>query len=132
MSRPPARFDAFRARAQRLLEEPGRVQTLAQQATRKLARTGGESVRELRDNLQLAVDMVRAWASGEYRHFSNQTLLIVVAALLYFVVPLDVIPDFIFGWGFVDDAAVLGYVFTQLGEEVEAFKSWREQQRPLP
>ncbi len=30
-----------------------------------------------------------------------------MAALAYFVLPIDVIPDFIAGFGFTDDAAVL-------------------------
>ncbi|MFT5392093.1 MAG: uncharacterized membrane protein YkvA (DUF1232 family) [Gammaproteobacteria bacterium] len=32
---------------------------------------------------------------------------VLFAALAYFVLPIDVIPDFIFGIGFTDDAAVL-------------------------
>lgn len=33
--------------------------------------------------------------------------LILIAALAYFVTPFDVVPDFIIGLGFVDDATVL-------------------------
>lgn len=33
--------------------------------------------------------------------------LILIAALAYFVTPFDVVPDFILGFGFVDDASVL-------------------------
>ena len=32
---------------------------------------------------------------------------VLLAALAYFVIPVDVIPDFIAGFGFTDDAAVL-------------------------
>ena len=34
--------------------------------------------------------------------------LTLIAALAYFVSPFDAVPDFLFGIGFVDDAAVLG------------------------
>jgi DnaJ-domain-containing protein 1 len=34
-----------------------------------------------------------------------------VIALLYFISPYDVIPDFVFGPGWLDDLAVLGLVF---------------------
>jgi uncharacterized membrane protein YkvA (DUF1232 family) len=50
---------------------------------------------------------------------------VLAAAVLYFVVPLDVIPDFIFGLGFVDDIAVVAYVFGQVREEIRAFEQWR-------
>jgi len=131
VSRPPARFDEFRRKAEAMLEQPGRVQRLAQQATRKMAATGGDKFRELREQLKLAIALVGAWVAGDYRDVSNKTVVILVAALLYFVVPLDVIPDFLFGWGLLDDAAVLGYVFSQLGGEIDAYRTWREQQEAL-
>jgi len=131
LSRPPVRFDEFRRRAEELLNQPGRVQRLAQQATRKLTSAGGDKFRELRDQLKLAIAMVSAWVAGDYREVSHKTIAILVAALLYFVVPMDVIPDFLFGWGFLDDAAVLGYVFSQLSGEVDAFRTWREQHESI-
>ena len=33
------------------------------------------------------------------------------------------------GWGLLDDAAVLGYVFSQLHVEIEAFKVWQGQDK---
>jgi len=65
---------------------------------------------------------------GEYEGISRQTLVAVTAALLYFVVPFDVIPDFLLGWGFVDDAAVVGYVMTMLAAEMDTFRRWQERE----
>ena len=45
--------------------------------------------------------------------------------MVYFVVPLDVIPDFILGWGLIDDIAVIGYVFGQVQVEIAAFRAWQ-------
>ncbi|NTS32676.1 DUF1232 domain-containing protein [Phyllobacterium sp. BT25] len=39
---------------------------------------------------------------------------ILLASLAYFVLPLDFIPDFIFGLGFTDDAAVLMAALTAI------------------
>tara|TARA_B100000809_G_scaffold24373_2_gene21317 strand:- start:8398 stop:8655 length:258 start_codon:yes stop_codon:yes gene_type:complete len=63
---------------------------------------------------------------GEYDGVSRQTIVAVTAALLYFVMPLDVIPDFLIGWGFIDDASVVGYVMTMLAAEMDAFRRWQE------
>jgi uncharacterized membrane protein YkvA (DUF1232 family) len=49
-----------------------------------------------------------------------------VAALIYFVNPLDLIPDFIFAFGFLDDAAVIGYVVSLLRSEIDLFETWQE------
>ena len=68
---------------------------------------------------------MKAWLTGEYRDVSSATLISVVAAILYFVVPLDAIPDFILGWGLVDDVAVVSYVMSLVLDELERFEIWR-------
>ena len=128
-AKPPARFEEFQRRAQQLLSEPSRVKSLVTQANKKLVRASGGRVNDMIGQIKLAIALVRAWLAGDYQQVSNKTLAILVAALLYFVVPFDVIPDFLFGWGLLDDAAVLGYVFTQLHVEIEAFKVWQGQDK---
>jgi uncharacterized membrane protein YkvA (DUF1232 family) len=48
-------------------------------------------------------------------------------ALAYFVMPFDVIPDFLFGLGFTDDAAVLIAAFT--AAKVHISEAHREKAR---
>ncbi|MFZ3154888.1 YkvA family protein, partial [Pseudomonas sp.] len=71
-----------------------------------------------------------AWWRGEYRAIDSRALLAVVAALLYFVTPLDAIPDWLFGIGLVDDLAVLAWVLRTWQEELAAFQQWRAAQAP--
>jgi uncharacterized membrane protein YkvA (DUF1232 family) len=35
----------------------------------------------------------------------------------------------LFGWGLIDDAAVISYVVAQLSSELEAFAVWQEAQQ---
>ncbi len=126
MSEPPRRFEEFRRRAEAMVDSPGRLQRLLRQVAGKISAAGGGRFVEMRDQLALGLALVKAWMSGEYREVSKSTIVALVAALLYFVVPFDVIPDFLFGWGYLDDAAVLGYVFMQLRSEIEAFRRFRE------
>ena len=44
--------------------------------------------------------------------------LTLIGALAYFVMPLDMIPDFIFGLGFVDDASVLTAAIAAVGSSI--------------
>ncbi|XOV85685.1 MAG: YkvA family protein [bacterium] len=124
----PRRFNEFRRRAETLVTDPARVRELLNNADRKQNRAGGEKLREMRRQLSVAIAMVKAWVAGDYRQVSNKTIVILVAALLYFVMPLDVIPDFLLGFGFVDDAAVLVYAFSALKEEIAAFQAWQQHQ----
>ncbi|WP_289059776.1 DUF1232 domain-containing protein [uncultured Mesotoga sp.] len=56
-----------------------------------------------------------------------KTIILITAALIYFVSPVDAIPDFLIGIGFVDDGAVIAYVFSALNEDIESFKTWKEE-----
>jgi uncharacterized membrane protein YkvA (DUF1232 family) len=52
------------------------------------------------------------------------------AALLYWLMPLDLIPDPILALGFIDDAAILGWVLKRLSDDLAAFRAW-EAERAL-
>lgn len=90
----------------------------------------GQRFAALKEDLQLLRALGLAWFKGEYRHISSQALLMVVAALLYFITPFDAIPDWLVGVGFVDDLAVLAWVMRTWRGELEAFKAWRDDQSP--
>jgi uncharacterized membrane protein YkvA (DUF1232 family) len=57
-------------------------------------------------------------AASYYCAMDNETPVRVrgslLAALAYFVLPMDLLPDFIAGFGFTDDIAVLTYVFSTM------------------
>jgi uncharacterized membrane protein YkvA (DUF1232 family) len=123
----PALFKSFQRRAGRLVSNPERLTRLLARAGTKMALTSSDAWVSLRTDLARLVALTRAWLSGEYRDVSTSTLISVVAAILYFVVPLDAIPDFIIGWGLVDDVAVAAYVIGIVSEELEKFERWRAQ-----
>ena len=54
------------------------------------------------------------------------TYLMIAGALAYVVFPIDIIPDFILGVGFLDDAFVLGVVMKKLSNEIEKYKIFKE------
>lgn len=68
--------------------------------------------------------LVRAYANGSYRQISTKALLMIVAAVVYFVSPIDLIPDFILGFGFIDDATVLAWTIRACAADLAAFLAW--------
>lgn len=68
--------------------------------------------------------LVRAYANGSYRQVSTRALLMIVAAVVYFVSPIDLIPDFILGLGFLDDATVLAWTIRACAADLAAFLAW--------
>ncbi|MAD08119.1 MAG: hypothetical protein CMP86_11980 [Gammaproteobacteria bacterium] len=127
MSEEPRGFSRFLSQAGEVVGSPARLQKVAKQATAKMIQRGGASLASAQEQLRTLVDLVSAYVRGDYREVSATTLVSVVAALLYFIAPLDALPDFLFGWGLLDDAAVISYVSAQVRTELEAFKQWRDQ-----
>ena len=126
--RTPRRYRDYQRRADGLVRSKERLKNLATQAVRKLSGTASMRIDRVREELILCIALVRSWIHGEYDGVSRQTIVAVTAALLYFVVPLDVIPDFLIGVGFIDDASVVGYVMTMLAAEMDTFRRWQERE----
>ena len=124
--RVPRRFSEYVRRADQLVNSGDRLRDLVTGATGKLSAIASTRIDRVRDQLNLCIALVRSWVHGEYDGISRQALVAVTAALLYFVVPFDVVPDFLLGLGFVDDAAVVGYVMTTLAAEMDTFRRWQE------
>lgn len=68
--------------------------------------------------------LLRAHMTGQYRIQSFRFLLILIAAVIYFLNPLDLIPDFIIGIGLTDDLAVVTWVFQAAARELDGFVQW--------
>jgi uncharacterized membrane protein YkvA (DUF1232 family) len=50
------------------------------------------------------------------------TWAVIAGAIAYVVMPIDVIPDFILGLGWIDDAFVLAATTTKISEEISRYK----------
>jgi len=121
MKKPPG-FDRYLNLASRFLAR-GRVPALLFAVARKSGR-----VKLAKTDLKLLQELLVAWVRGDYRGVSSQALLSVVAALLYFLSPVDLVPDWLLGVGFLDDLAVLAWVVRRWQSEIDAFKLWRDGQ----
>lgn len=121
-------FARYQRLAKRFLKA-GRLPALLFSVARKREKLS-ERFSDLAAQLKLLQALCLAWWRGEYRAIDTQALLAVMAALLYFVTPIDGIPDWLFGIGLVDDLAVLAWVMRTWRNELAAFEQWREAQAP--
>jgi len=122
----PWTFFKYLPMAQRVLAR-GRLPIVLLAVARKRSSRGG-LIKGLRDDLGLLQALCVAWWRGEYRAISRPALVAAIAGLLYFLSPLDAIPDWIPGLGFVDDLAVLGWVMRKWSGELQAFRAWKDSQ----
>lgn len=122
----PRNLTRYLRLAQRLLAR-GRLPAVLLAVSRKMHLKQGQ-VGRLRADLDLLLGLCLAWWRGEYRRLGSQTLLSIVAGLLYFLMPLDAVPDWLLGVGLLDDLAVLAWVLRTWDAELQAYRLWREQQ----
>ena len=120
----PWNLKRYLTQAQRFLRS-GRLPLLLAAVSRKSIRQSWR-LAGVREELRLLQALCVAWWRGEYRAVSPQALVAVVAALLYFLSPLDAIPDLLLGLGLIDDFAVLSWVFATWRQELEALRAWRD------
>lgn len=89
------------------------------------SRNENSGTQEFKNDLKISISMFKAFISGEYRDISKGIIVTVVAALLYFVNPFDVVPDFILYAGYIDDALVFSMVLKGIKKEIEKYKKWQ-------
>ncbi|MEC1793275.1 YkvA family protein [Bacillus vallismortis] len=79
------------------------------------------------EHITVFFQMLRDWRKGDYPRSQVRTLLLLTAAILYIAMPLDIMPDVILGLGIIDDAAVLGLLWTLIKKEMSQYEKWRLQ-----
>ncbi len=120
-------YQVARKRAAGYANDPDRLRVLLDQAWDKLARRG-RALAEVRDTLKTMLRLLRAYAAGQYREIPWRSLLTLIGAVVYFVMPFDVIPDFILGIGLLDNIAVIGWTLTAIKSDIDRFTTWEKTQ----
>lgn len=113
--------------ASEYLNDPQKMDDLLNRAGKKAEKKQGP-LNNAWQQAQTLMSMLNSYRKGEYRDVSSKTVLLIVAALLYFVMPADLIPDFIIGLGYLDDVALLAWTYRQISDELEKFEHWQKLQ----
>ena len=121
-------FEAALQKAGRILGKPGRIVILLTTLVRKLKQTNltKEDSGLVKEKFFTLGRLLRAYAQGEYRAVPWKSLFLIVAAILYFINPIDVIPDLLPLIGLSDDFAVLFIVYKSLGNDIDKFLAWEK------
>ena len=77
------------------------------------------------DNIRTSYDMVSDSVTGKYQGVAKSTLALLAGGLAYLALPIDLVPDFIPVAGWVDDAAVLAWIFKRCADEFQKYKAFK-------
>ncbi len=118
----------YKTIAKQLVKDEEQVEDLIHQAEEK-AKKQAVSISQFIETLTWFIRLLRAYLNKEYRQVPWRSLIMILAGVIYFVNPMDIVPDFIAGIGYLDDATILALVMRTVQKDVEAFREWYHHQK---
>ena len=76
-------------------------------------------------NLKLLLPLIRDYLRGNYRDVSAKSIIIFLITLAYIISPIDLIPDWILGFGQIDDIGILGLSLHFLEKDLMKYREWK-------
>ena len=119
-----AAFRKATADAESYARDPGRLWKLLLDAREKINHIPRGPFAETWPYLMAMIRLIRAYHHREYQDISSQNLLIIIAAIIYFVSPFDVIPDSVPVLGNIDDAMVVRLAMKSARADLDTFMAW--------
>lgn len=102
-------------KAQNCLKTPEELKQLSDKLSGYMNKDG---LKDVRNQLtQLLVYLKQLLTKGYYDYKDN-TLVLIVAVIIYVVSPIDLMPDFLPAVGFIDDSALVAWLFQKLGDKL--------------
>lgn len=111
--------------AEELLKDEDRMERFLERLERKLEKV--PVVGKQLSNIPMLVSLVRSYIRKDYRDVPLGSIIAIVSALIYFLSPIDLLPDSIPVLGYVDDAAVFAFVWKMVADDIEEYRKWQEE-----
>lgn len=78
-------------------------------------------------DIPMMASLIKSYVQKEYTDVPIGTIVAVISTLIYFVSPIDIIPDNIPGAGYIDDGVVISVCLKMVDSDLQEYKIWREQ-----
>lgn len=119
-------FKKFLGKAENYLRQPTLLRKLLLDAYAKAQEKNelGNLAQEAWTTLQTLLRLIKASVAGDYTGVPATTLVAAVAVLIYFISPIDLIPDFIPVVGLIDDVALIAWFSLTIKTEIDKFHEW--------
>jgi uncharacterized membrane protein YkvA (DUF1232 family) len=128
-----AAIEKTRSKAEEYAGDPGKSGKLVADAMQK-ASTQDHSHGPLAgvwNNLTALFRLLQAYSRKEYTDIPWGSIVMVVVAIIYFVSPIDLVPDFLPVAGYIDDATVIAFVIRQIKADLDKFTAWEAEHKSV-
>ncbi len=124
----PKGFDQARAQAKDYTSDHEKTSHMLTEATSK-AKNTKSSLKDVWNSLMALIRLIRAYTAGSYTKIPSKSLVMALGAVIYFLNPFDIVPDFLPGIGYMDDMTVIAYVIKSIKKDLEAFLEWEKSKK---
>ncbi len=121
-------FSKATERAKEAVNDKEKAQDILDKAMKKASEVKGP-LEKVWESLTLMFGIVADWIKGKYKDVPLGSIIGIIGALIYFLSPIDAIPDFIPVIGYLDDVFVIGLVIAQVSSDLEKYKAWKDSQK---
>lgn len=83
------------------------------------------------EEIPILCNMVLDYIKKRYDKFPRTSIITITAALLYFLSPVDILPDFVAGLGFIDDAFIIKLALDGIHHDISEYKKWKESKETI-
>ena len=83
---------------------------------------------KLWDDIKTMVSLIRDYVAGDYKEVPWNVIAAIAGGLIYFISPIDVIPDFIPVVGYLDDALVIKLAVDFASVDLNNYTQWKRNQ----
>ncbi len=120
-----------KSKAEDYLKDPEKSRHLLDEAMKKAKNREKPTgpLADLWENLKTAFRLLQAYINKQYTTIPWGSIVLVLGAVIYFVSPIDLMPDWIPLAGLIDDAAVLVFVLRQINADLQRFLEWEIEQK---
>ena len=111
--------------AKEIMQNPQKMQALLESAESKKAFVMSDKAQKVLANVPEFIGFIKSYIKREYTDVPVKSLIIVISALIYFVAPIDAIPDLFLFLGLTDDVAVLAFCLKVINDDFNKYKEWK-------
>lgn len=116
-------FEQSKKKAKKILNDKDKMDLFLERLEKKLSLipiAGG-----MLSVIPVLISLVKAYIEKRYANVPIGTVIAIVGALLYFLSPIDLVPDLLPAIGLVDDAAVIALALKLVHDDVKEYQSWK-------
>ncbi|MBQ3136993.1 MAG: DUF1232 domain-containing protein [Clostridia bacterium] len=122
-------IDKFSEKAKQIIDNPEKVSAVLEKAISLCDEIGQvRFIGKYFKDISLVCSMINDYICKRYTKVPVATVITLLAAVLYFISPVDIIPDFLPLIGHLDDMVVFAFVQDAAKIDLKKYEKWKKEQ----